>query len=126
MIQENNERIECFEQELLTSNREGSAELQKKQEKLQGMKILKDEDWVYYKTLFKELDAVFYDKMLLIPNLTEGDKRQVLLLKLGYTNKMSADVLGISTEGIKRARQRLAKKLDLKDAGKLEDYFAKL
>ena len=85
-----------------------------------------DEDWVYYKTLFKDVYEIFYNKVMAIPNMTEGDKRQILLLKLGYTNKMSADVLGISTEGIKRARQRLAKKLDLKDAGKLEDYFSKI
>lgn len=125
LIQENNQRIECFEEELLNSNR-NSEELQEKQEKLRGMKILKDEDWVYYKLLFKEVYANFYDKVMCIPNLTEGDKRQVLLLKLGYTNKMSADVLGISTDGIKRARQRLAKKLNLIDAGKLEDYFNNL
>lgn len=126
LIQENNERIECFEKELTVLNKEDSKVLHKKKEKLRGMKILKDEDWVYYKNLFRELDAVFYDKMISISNLTEGDKRQILLLKLGYTNKMSADVLGISTEGIKRARQRLAKKLDLKDASKLEDYFLNL
>lgn len=126
LVQENNERIECFEEELLNTNKEDSDELKKKQEKLRGMKILKDEDWVYYKNLFKEVDNTFYDKVMSIPNMTEGDKRQILLLKLGYTNKMSADVLGISTEGIKRARQRLAKKLDLKDAGKLEDYFLSL
>lgn len=126
LIQENTEKIECFENELLNSNKEDSAELKKKQEKLRGMKILKDEDWIYYKTLFREVDSVFYDKVVSIPNLTEGDKRQIFLIKLGYTNKMSADVLGISTEGIKRARQRLAKKLNLKDASKLEDYFSNL
>ncbi len=126
LVQENNERIECFEKELLNSNKEDNEELKKKQEKLRGMKILKDEDWVYYKVLFKEVYFDFYNKVFQIPNLTEGDKRQILLLKLGYTNKMSADVLGISTEGIKRARQRLAKKLSLKDAGRLEDYFKNL
>ena len=39
---------------------------------------------------------------------------------------MSADVLGISIEGIKRAKQRLAKKMDLENAGKLEAYFNKI
>ncbi len=126
LVQENNERIECFEKELISSNKEENEVFQEKKEKLRGMKILKDEDWVYYKVLFKEVYFDFYNKVFQIPNLTEGDKRQILLLKLGYTNKMSADVLGISTEGIKRARQRLAKKLNLKDAGKLEEYFLKL
>jgi len=126
LVQENNERIECFEKELLNNIKSNSEEIKQKQKTLRSMKILKDEDWVYYKTLFKEVDSVFYEKMMKISNLTEGDKRQILLLKLGYTNKMSADVLGISTEGIKRARQRLAKKLKLEDAGKLEDYFLNL
>jgi tetratricopeptide (TPR) repeat protein len=125
LIKENNEKIECFEKEIIASNK-NSEELVKKQERLRGMKILKDEDWVYYKTLFEEVYQDFYEKIVKIPNLTEGDKRQILLLKLGYTNKMSADVLGISTEGIKRARQRLAKKLNLLDASKLEDYFANI
>ncbi|MBN2667865.1 MAG: hypothetical protein JXR60_01440 [Bacteroidales bacterium] len=125
LIQENNERIECFEKELELINN-NSEEFENKREKLRNMKILKDEDWVYYKDLFKEVYADFYDKVTKIPNLTEGDKRQALLFKLGYTIKMSADVLGISTEGIKRARQRLAKKLNLTDAGRLEDFFTNL
>jgi len=126
LVQENNERIECFEKELIENIKVDEEELRKKQEKLRSMKILKDEDWIYYKNLFREVDSVFYDKVISIPNLTEGDKRQILLLKMGYTNKISADVLGISTEGIKRARQRLSKKLNLKDASKLEDYFLNL
>ena len=126
MIQENNERIECFENELLNTNNKDSEELLKKQEKLRGMKILKDEDWVHYKLLFKEVYTDFYNKVAEIKNLTEGDKRQILLIKLSYTNKMSADVLGISIEGIKRAKQRLAKKMNLENAGKLEEYFNKI
>jgi len=126
LIQENNERIECFEQELLNSSSKNNEELTRKQEKLRGMKILKDEDWVHYKVLFKDVYTNFYTKVSNIPGLTEGDKRQILLIKLDYTNKMSADVLGISVEGIKRAKQRLAKKLELKNAGELEEYFQKL
>lgn len=125
LIQENTERIECFEKELLSSYR-NSDEVTQKQEKLRTMKILRDEDWVYYKTLFSEVYSSFYNKMMSIPDLSEGDRRQVLLLKMGYTHKMSADVLGISTEGIKRARQRLARKLNLLDASKLEEYIQKL
>lgn len=126
LVKENNERIELFEKDLMNVNKVDTEELKQKQEKLRNMKILKDEDWVYYKSLFKDVYIDFFDKMMGIPKLTEGDKRQILLLKMGYTNKMSADVLGISTEGIKRARQRLAKKLNLQDAGKLEDYFNNL
>lgn len=126
LVKENNERIERFEKDLMHVNKVDTAELKLKQEELRNMKILKDEDWVYYKNLFKDVYIDFFEKMMGIPKLTEGDKRQILLLKMGYTNKMSADVLGISTEGIKRARQRLAKKLNLQDAGKLEDYFNNL
>ena len=126
MIQENNDRIECFEQELLNSNSKDSEELNNKLEKLRGMKILKDEDWLHYKDLFKDVFSDFYHKVTQIQNLTEGDKRQILLIKLSYTNKMSADVLGISIEGVKRAKQRLAKKMNLENAGKLEEYFNKI
>jgi DNA-binding CsgD family transcriptional regulator len=110
----------------LLSSYRNSDEVTQKQEKLRTMKILRDEDWVYYKTLFSEVYSSFYNKMMSIPDLSEGDRRQVLLLKMGYTHKMSADVLGISTEGIKRARQRLARKLNLLDASKLEEYIQKL
>lgn len=45
------------------------------------------------------------------PLITENDLRIIALTKLGLNNRSMAGLLGISTEGIKKAKQRLKKKI---------------
>lgn len=45
------------------------------------------------------------------PNITRNDIRLSLLIKLGYSNSGMAETLNISVEGVKKAKQRLKKKI---------------
>jgi len=45
-------------------------------------------------------------------NITRNDIKLSILIKLGYTNSGMAEVLNISLEGVKKAKQRLKKKLE--------------
>jgi len=56
------------------------------------------------------------------PKLTEGDKRQLIILKLGYNRKKASPILGISPDSVKRAQQRIANKLKLKDIRELAAF----
>ena len=45
-------------------------------------------------------------------NITKNDVKLAILIKLNYSNKGMAEVLNISNEGVKKAKQRLKKKVE--------------
>ncbi|MCK5765875.1 MAG: hypothetical protein KAH26_07820, partial [Bacteroidales bacterium] len=83
---------------------------------LAKMKILHNEDWEEYMKGFQSLHPNFFTVIeSKYSQLTEGEKRQLIMIKLDYSRKKSAQILGISSESVKRARQRLSKKLGFAD-----------
>ena len=92
-------------------------------EELERRKIIRDEDWSKYVNVFKVLYPDFLDNVISVfPNLSEGDKKQLIMLKLNYSREKSAQILGVSPDSIKKARQRLSKKMKLKDVTELYAY----
>ena len=73
--------------------------------------ITTDDRWLKFKHAFEK---VYPDYLLNIkeqnPKLTENDLRLIALTKLGLSNRSMSDLLGVSLEGIKKAKQRLKKK----------------
>ncbi|MFM9947420.1 MAG: tetratricopeptide repeat protein [Saprospiraceae bacterium] len=69
-------------------------------------------DWEQFKHLF---DEVHHDFILHLQqqsiNLTPGEIRLLVLLKLEFNNREIARTLGISLEGVKKSKQRLRKKI---------------
>jgi tetratricopeptide (TPR) repeat protein/DNA-binding CsgD family transcriptional regulator len=119
--------IEGLEHEFSTVlEGEKHKEVEKKISKLKKTKILTDEDWRTYSKTFEEVFPNFSEKIKSYDNLTSGDKRQLMFLKLELTNKEISNLLGISADGVKRARQRLSKKFGLKDASELKDFIDQL
>jgi DNA-binding CsgD family transcriptional regulator len=51
--------------------------------------------------------------------------RLIALLKMNLSSKEIADILGISADGIKKARYRLRKKMNLEDS-QLQSYLLNL
>ncbi len=107
------------------SNKTGKVYKAKKNNILLKMKILTNEDWETFKSLFEEVNEGYIQSLQLeYPDLTEGDKRQFLLMKLGFDKNTTAEMMGISVTGAKRARQRLSKKLGLVGTEKLYEFIA--
>lgn len=48
-----------------------------------------------------------------VEKLTQNDVKLLILLKLKYSNATMSEILNISYEGVKKAKQRLSKKIDL-------------
>ena len=124
-IKEKNDLIEEFKQVINKLEKDVDTDIRiKNQDELINMRIIKEGDWSKFKILFNSVYSNFMKKLLnKFPNLTEGEKRQILLLKLGFSLNQTADVLGISYNSVKKARQRLAKKINLNNAEMLNNFF---
>ena len=83
---------------------------------------LKDEDnWENFKKYFEQIHANFNTKVMEnYPKVTTNDLRLMALLKMNLSSKEIANILNISAEGVKKARQRLRKKMELMPSDSLE------
>jgi tetratricopeptide (TPR) repeat protein/DNA-binding CsgD family transcriptional regulator len=91
-------------------------------EKLLQAHIMTDENWAEFKRLFSKVYPGFFVSLSKEnPSLSTTDTRIVALIKLGLNNAEMANMLGITIEGIKKAKQRLRKKMDVQTVAVLED-----
>jgi tetratricopeptide (TPR) repeat protein len=88
-----------------------------------AVRILTDEDWTEFKTLFNRVHQGLLDRLLSsYSGLTLGEQRLFLLMKLDLTTKEIANILGVSPESIKKGRYRLKKKLQMGESTTLQDF----
>ncbi len=121
-LEEQNKLILKLQQESIGMDKKEVSDIEKE---LENQKILLNDDWEKYMETFSVLHPNFLPNIIKrFENLTEGDKRQLIMIKLGYDRKKSALILGISPDSIKRAQQRLAKKLKLKDVTELKGFVS--
>ncbi len=80
-----------------------------------------DESWDQFKRRFAAVHKDFESQIhKQYPNITAKEMRLMSLIKMNLSNKEMANILNISNEGIKKARYRLRKKLDLQTEDSLE------
>jgi DNA-binding CsgD family transcriptional regulator len=60
------------------------------------------------------------------PDITANELRLLALLKMNLSSKEIANILNISQEGIKKARYRLRKKLNIATEDSLQDLVLSL
>lgn len=81
-----------------------------------------DKNWEsftqYFEQVHKDFSANVKSKY---PNVTKNELRFMALLKMNMSSKEIATILNISPDGIKKARQRLRKKMDLTPEESLEN-----
>ncbi|MGB3463702.1 MAG: helix-turn-helix transcriptional regulator [Cyclobacteriaceae bacterium] len=96
-------------------------------EKLLNSVLLTENDWSDFRKVFDQLHHGFLPVLKMKhPDLTEGEKRLAVLIKLRLSNKEMARMLGISPNSIVKSRYRLKKKLlssDEVNDQSLEDYI---
>ncbi len=126
-LKEQNTLIARLQKELEEKQDESEERKSDLEGELENRKILRNDDWQQYMEVFELLYPDFMNRILAeYPELSEGDKRQLIMLKLKYDRKKSAEILGISPDSIKRARQRLSKKLGLKDVTELGEFVERV
>lgn len=80
-----------------------------------------DNNWENFSKYFEEVHKDFNAKAQeQFPNITKNDLRLMALLKMNLSSKEIANILNISSDGIKKARQRLRKKMGIDSNDSLE------
>lgn len=86
-----------------------------------------DKGWDTFAKFFEEVHPDFFSKAaLLYPDLSPGEYRLMALIKMNLSSKEMANILHISLPGIKKARQRLRKKMGLETGDSLEKVVISL
>lgn len=117
-IKQNNTIITKLRKELANTKTDDEQFKERISEELNSMlrsHIMTHEKWIDFKKEFEILHPNYLQKHKTnYPSLTENDLRLISLIKLKLTNQNMCDLLGISLEGIKKAKQRLKKKMNSK------------
>ncbi|MBT8185171.1 MAG: tetratricopeptide repeat protein, partial [Eudoraea sp.] len=86
-----------------------------------------DNNWKNFAKYFEEVHKDFNGNVKRkYPDVTSNELRLLALLKMNLTSKEIANILNISQEGIKKARYRLRKKLDISTEESLQDLVMTL
>ncbi|MEM8893171.1 MAG: hypothetical protein AAGC88_01255, partial [Bacteroidota bacterium] len=82
-------------------------------------------NWEDFNTRFTSVNHKFYDNLAdRYPQLSQGDKKICALIKLNFSSKDMARLLGISVESVHTTRYRLRRKLQLERQDNLEEHIA--
>ncbi|MFK7833557.1 MAG: hypothetical protein AB8B52_09790 [Winogradskyella sp.] len=86
-----------------------------------------DDNWENFSKYFEEVHKDFSTKaQQQFPNITTNDLRLMALMKMNLSSKEIANILNISNDGIKKARYRLRKKLNLETKDSLQEFILTL
>ena len=77
--------------------------------------LMTQEKWLLFKQSFIEEQGEFYTYLIEnYPGLTESNLRILFLQKLGFTNSETAKILGVTLDAVKKAKQRMVKKFNIR------------
>lgn len=86
--------------------------------------IQDDEQWEQFAAEFSNLNQGFLDKLTAaFGSFSKSEVRLISLLKMNLSSKDIADTLNITDAGIKKARYRLRKKLELNSEDDIQGYL---
>lgn len=128
LIAEKNEMLRSFKDQLeeISEKAEENTAMNSLVKKIERAET-KGEDWDKFMRIFEDVHPVFAKNLQdNYPKITHNDLRLAALLKMNFLNKEIASILHISTDGLKKARYRLRKKLHLPSETNLQDFFTKM
>lgn len=115
-IKQNNNTIQKLRSEINLDNNNNIASINQINENLNAMlqtNIMTDERWIRFKYVFDKVHPNYLLEMRKThEKITENDLKILALQKLNLSNTSMSDILCVSLAGIKKAKQRLKKKMD--------------
>ncbi len=92
-----------------------------------NLDINNDNNWEQFRTYFEDVHTNFNNTVMNnYPSVSNNDLRLMSLLKMNLSSKEIANILNISIEGVKKARYRLRKKLNLSKEDSLQELVLTL
>lgn len=86
-----------------------------------------NKEWEQFRLMFEEVHQNFFSELQRqYPDVTPNELRLAALLRLNFSSKAMAGLLGISEESIKKARYRLRQKLQLNTTDNLVEFMMRL
>ncbi|MGF7078293.1 hypothetical protein [Mucilaginibacter sp. UYCu711] len=127
-LRKNNVLIESFKQQIdQLKNKNADDVVVKHLEELMQAHIMTDDSCAEFKRIFlKVYPNFFFEIKKAFLHLSETDIRLLTLVKLQCNNKEMANMLGITIEGIKKAKQRLRKKMQLDEQVTIEEAISNI
>lgn len=123
-INERNNQISSLNEELEKQKRNISNEPSNNASKINAildMHLITEENWIEFKEIFIKENTAFYQRLLTdYPGLTDSNMRIIFLSKLGLSSQEIANIVGVSYDAVKKAKQRLKTKLGVS----LTDFLA--
>lgn len=120
LLKEKNELVEQLREEISKEN--NSIERTGNINHLLTATILTEEDWKKFRQLFEKVYPGFFIRLRKkMPDLSPTETRLFALTKLQMPPKDMAGMLGVSYDAIRKAKQRLRKKINLPEEGDLEE-----
>jgi len=111
---------------LLSFSSENTAQLQHLEKDLK-LNLQNEESWSQFLLSFEKVHPEYLKNLQdKGEKLSQSEQRLVCLLKMNLTSKQVATILNITPDGIKKARYRLRKKLNLESEVNLVEYLSKV
>lgn len=114
-LKNKNLQINRLIEEIKNVETSASSYLEKRSGKLHALlesHLMTEENWIKFKREFEKEFPEFCQYLIVhFPELTDSNKRIVFLQKLGFNNVEISQFLGITTDAVKKAKQRMKKKL---------------
>lgn len=114
-LKEKNEQIEQLEKEIKKTQNENSTNAIHHKNELENLlesHLMTEDNWQKFKTAFINEHSSFYDNLMHEnSSITETNLRIIFLHKLQLSNVEMSKLLGIGVPGVKKAKQRLRKKI---------------
>src|SRR5690606_37494796 len=89
--------------------------------------LIADKNWECFRDFFQETQYGFHAKLLSKhPHLKPNDLKLCSVIRLNFSIKEAAQILGISPGSLKTSRYRLRKKLELEPKQEIIDYLVLL
>ena len=86
-----------------------------------------DQNWEEFEARFISVNKGFYERLKAkYPKLTQGDLKLCALIKLNFSSKDMARLMGISVESVHTTRYRLRKKLGLNREDNLTEFITSI
>lgn len=92
--------------------------------RIEQASLITEEGWQEFTSLVEQVHQHFFVKLnVIFPNLTPAEIRLITLIKLKFSIKESASMLGISADSVRKARYRLKKKLSIEEDSSLDEMI---